>query len=173
MSKAQKGNKENKKPKADKNQAKSNVSAYKVAQGQGKPSTNPFARKTWLEFVCKIECVIIAHSARRGVGSAVKVLRQAEARLLASRGRLAQVGTVIFARAAWLNLDRASLVDAADLEEARACSARKALLGAVAPAVQREAEEDCGKRRRVGEPTKDKAKRLRGRVIGRFLGRLT
>ena len=82
--------------------------------------------------------MIIAHSARRGVGSAVKVLRQAEARLLASRGRLAQVGTVIFARAAWLNLDRASLVDAADLEEARACSARKALLGAVAPAVQRE-----------------------------------
>jgi hypothetical protein len=117
--------------------------------------------------------VIIAHSARRGVGSAVKVLRQAEARLLASRGRLAQVGTVIFARAAWLNLDRASLVDAADLEEARACSARKALLGAVAPAVQRQAEEDCGKRRRVGEPTKDKAKRLRGHVIGRFLGRLT
>jgi hypothetical protein len=46
MAKAQKGNKENKKPKGDKNQAKSNVSAYKVAQGQGKPSTNPFARKT-------------------------------------------------------------------------------------------------------------------------------
>ena len=43
---AQKGNKEKKKPKADKNQSKSNLSAYKVAQGQGKPSTNPFARKT-------------------------------------------------------------------------------------------------------------------------------
>ena len=35
MSKAQKGNKENKKPKADKNQSKANVSAYKAAQGQG------------------------------------------------------------------------------------------------------------------------------------------
>jgi hypothetical protein len=46
MSKAQKGNKEKKKPKADKNQSKSNLSAYKVAQGQGKPCTNPFARKT-------------------------------------------------------------------------------------------------------------------------------
>ena len=31
MSKAQKGNKENKKPKADKNQSKANVSAYKAA----------------------------------------------------------------------------------------------------------------------------------------------
>ena len=38
MSKAQKGNKE-KKP-------KTHVSAYKAAQGQGKPSFNPFARKT-------------------------------------------------------------------------------------------------------------------------------
>jgi hypothetical protein len=31
MSKAQKGNKENKKPKADKNQSNANVSAYKAA----------------------------------------------------------------------------------------------------------------------------------------------
>ena len=37
MSKAQKSNKENKKPKADKNQSNANVSAYKAAQGQGKP----------------------------------------------------------------------------------------------------------------------------------------
>jgi hypothetical protein len=41
-----KGNKEKKKPKADKNQPKTHVSAYKAAQGQGKPSFNPFARKT-------------------------------------------------------------------------------------------------------------------------------
>jgi hypothetical protein len=47
VSKAQKGNKEKKKPKADKNQPKTHVSAYKAAQGQGKPSFNPFARKTW------------------------------------------------------------------------------------------------------------------------------
>jgi hypothetical protein len=47
MSKAQKGNKEKKKPKVDKNQPKTHVSAYKAAQGQGKPSFNPFARKTW------------------------------------------------------------------------------------------------------------------------------
>jgi hypothetical protein len=46
MSKAQKGNKEKKKPKADKNQPKTHVSAYKAAQEQGKPSVNPFARKT-------------------------------------------------------------------------------------------------------------------------------
>ena len=47
MSKAQKGNKGKKrKPKADKNQPKTHVSAYKAAQGQGKPSFNPFARKT-------------------------------------------------------------------------------------------------------------------------------
>jgi hypothetical protein len=46
MSKAQKGNKEKKKPKADKNQPKTHVSAYKAAQGQGKPSFNPFAKKT-------------------------------------------------------------------------------------------------------------------------------
>jgi hypothetical protein len=43
MSKAQKGNKEKKKPKADKNQ---HVSAYKAAQDQAKPSFNPFAKKT-------------------------------------------------------------------------------------------------------------------------------
>ena len=43
MSKAQKGNKENKKPKAGKNQSKANVSAYKAAQGQGKPTSSPFA----------------------------------------------------------------------------------------------------------------------------------
>ncbi len=50
MSKAQKGNKEKKKPKADKNQPKTHVSAYKAAQGQGKPSFNPFsvpARTLW------------------------------------------------------------------------------------------------------------------------------
>ena len=46
MSKEQKGNKESKKPKADKNKPKGQVSAYKVAQGQGKPATNPFAKKT-------------------------------------------------------------------------------------------------------------------------------
>ena len=46
MSKAQKGNKENKKPKADKTQTKANVSAYKAAQAQGKPATSPFAKKT-------------------------------------------------------------------------------------------------------------------------------
>jgi hypothetical protein len=45
MSKTQKGNKENRKPKADKNQTK-NVSAYKQAQGQGKPASSPFAKKT-------------------------------------------------------------------------------------------------------------------------------
>ena len=40
MSKAQKGNKEKKKPKADKNQSKANVSAYKAAQGQAsRPAT--------------------------------------------------------------------------------------------------------------------------------------
>jgi hypothetical protein len=46
MSKAQKGNKESKKPKADKNQPKAIVSAYTVAQGQGKPVSSPFAKKT-------------------------------------------------------------------------------------------------------------------------------
>jgi hypothetical protein len=46
MSKAQKRKKENKKPKADKNQSKGNVSAYKTAQGQGKSASSPFAKKT-------------------------------------------------------------------------------------------------------------------------------
>ena len=46
MSKEQRGNKESKKPKADKNQPKGKVSAYKAAQGQGKPTANPFAKKT-------------------------------------------------------------------------------------------------------------------------------
>ena len=46
MSKAQKSNKENKKPKADKNQSNANVSAYMAAQGQGKPASRPFAKKT-------------------------------------------------------------------------------------------------------------------------------
>ena len=45
MSKEQKGNKETKKPKADKNQPKAQVSAYKSAQGQGKPDANPFTKK--------------------------------------------------------------------------------------------------------------------------------
>jgi hypothetical protein len=44
MSKAQKGNRESKKPKADKNPS-ANVSAYKAAQGQGKPAISPFAKK--------------------------------------------------------------------------------------------------------------------------------
>jgi len=46
MSKAQKGNKENRKPKADKDQSKTNVSAYKAAQRLGKPASSPFAKKT-------------------------------------------------------------------------------------------------------------------------------
>jgi hypothetical protein len=45
MSKVQKSNKENKKPKADKNRVRS-VSAYKVAQGQGKPGSSRFGKKT-------------------------------------------------------------------------------------------------------------------------------
>jgi hypothetical protein len=45
MSKAQKGNKESKKPKADKNQPKASVSAYKATQGQAKPAGSPFAKK--------------------------------------------------------------------------------------------------------------------------------
>ena len=45
MSKAQKGNKESKKPKADKNQPRATISAYRSAQGQGKPASSPFARK--------------------------------------------------------------------------------------------------------------------------------
>ena len=44
MSKAQKGNKENKKPKADKNWIKS-VSAYKATQNQGKSASSPFGKK--------------------------------------------------------------------------------------------------------------------------------
>jgi hypothetical protein len=46
MSKSQKGNKGNKKPKADKSQSNANVSAYKAAQGQGKSTSSPFAKKT-------------------------------------------------------------------------------------------------------------------------------
>ena len=46
MSKSQKGNKETKKPKADKTQSKNNVSTYKAAQGLGKPANSPFAKKT-------------------------------------------------------------------------------------------------------------------------------
>ena len=45
MSKAQKGNKENKKPKTDKNRSK-NVSAYKAAQSLGKPAGSRFGKKT-------------------------------------------------------------------------------------------------------------------------------
>ena len=45
MSKVQKGNKENKKPKADKNKSTANVSAYKAAQGHRKPASSPFAKK--------------------------------------------------------------------------------------------------------------------------------
>jgi hypothetical protein len=45
MSKAQKGNKEHKKPKADKNRPKAKVSAYKMAQAQTKPGSSPFAKK--------------------------------------------------------------------------------------------------------------------------------
>jgi hypothetical protein len=45
MSKAQKGNKENKKPKADKNLVKS-ASAYKAEQSLGKPAISQFGKKT-------------------------------------------------------------------------------------------------------------------------------
>ncbi len=45
MSKEQKGNRENKKPKADKNRVK-NVSAYKAAQGLGKPTSGRLEKKT-------------------------------------------------------------------------------------------------------------------------------
>ena len=45
MSKTQKGNKENKKPKADKNRSKS-MSAYKATQSQGKPASNRFGKKS-------------------------------------------------------------------------------------------------------------------------------
>ena len=47
MAKGQeKGNKEAKKPKADKNLPKSTVSAYKQAQGKGGAAPNPFAKKS-------------------------------------------------------------------------------------------------------------------------------
>jgi hypothetical protein len=45
MSKGQKSNKENMKPKADKNRIK-NVSAYKVAQSHAKPVNNRLGKKT-------------------------------------------------------------------------------------------------------------------------------
>jgi len=45
MAKEQKGNRENKKPKADKNRAKS-VSAYKAAQSLGKPASSRLGKKT-------------------------------------------------------------------------------------------------------------------------------
>jgi hypothetical protein len=45
MSKTQKGNKENKKRKADKNRVK-DVSAYKSAQSQAKPGSSRFGKKT-------------------------------------------------------------------------------------------------------------------------------
>ena len=47
MAKGQlKGNKEAKKPKADKNQPKSSISAYKQSQSTGGQATTPFAKKT-------------------------------------------------------------------------------------------------------------------------------
>ena len=45
MSKEQRSNKETKKPKADKSQVKTHMSAYKAAQSQGKPDAAPFAKK--------------------------------------------------------------------------------------------------------------------------------
>jgi hypothetical protein len=46
MAKGQaKGNKEAKKPKADKNQPKASASAYKLAQGKDGQSLSPFAAK--------------------------------------------------------------------------------------------------------------------------------
>jgi hypothetical protein len=53
MSKAQKGNKEKKKPKADKNQPKTHVSAYKAAQGQGKGPSTRSREKPEARFGCK------------------------------------------------------------------------------------------------------------------------
>jgi hypothetical protein len=41
-----KGNKEAKKPKADKNKPKSDGSAYKQAQSKGGPTPMPFTKKT-------------------------------------------------------------------------------------------------------------------------------
>ena len=47
MTKGQmKGNKEAKKPKADKNQPKATASAYKLAQGKAGQPITPFAKKT-------------------------------------------------------------------------------------------------------------------------------
>lgn len=47
MAKGQmKGNKEAKKPKADKNQPKATASAYKLSQGKGGQPITPFAKKT-------------------------------------------------------------------------------------------------------------------------------
>ena len=47
MAKGQlKGNKEAKKPKADKNQPKSSVSAYKAAQGKGGATIMPTGKKS-------------------------------------------------------------------------------------------------------------------------------
>jgi len=43
MSKAQKSNKKNEKPRPDKNRIKK-VSAYKVAQSQGKPASSRFGQ---------------------------------------------------------------------------------------------------------------------------------
>ena len=46
MAKGQmKGNKEAKKPKADKNQPKATVSAYKQSQSKGGQATNPLSKK--------------------------------------------------------------------------------------------------------------------------------
>jgi hypothetical protein len=46
MAKGQvRGNKEAKKPKADKNAPKASVSAYQNAQGKGGPTATPFAKK--------------------------------------------------------------------------------------------------------------------------------
>jgi hypothetical protein len=41
-----KGNKEAKKPKADKSQPKTTISAYKQSQSKGGQATTPFAKKT-------------------------------------------------------------------------------------------------------------------------------
>jgi hypothetical protein len=47
MAKGQlKGNKEAKKPKADKNQPKATISAYKQSQSKGGQATTPFAKKS-------------------------------------------------------------------------------------------------------------------------------
>jgi hypothetical protein len=47
MAKGQiKGNKEAKKPKADKNQPKGGGSAYKLSQGKAGPTVNTFAKKS-------------------------------------------------------------------------------------------------------------------------------